>query len=93
MLVMDSHGSYITIKFIFFGWNHKILPVCFFPHTSHILQPLDVSCFGSLKHYHSQAFMDNAQTGTINYNKVEFLENFPTIQQQAFNSNNILLAF
>ena len=93
MLVIDGHGSHITTEFILFCWDHKILPVCLSPHTSHILQPLDVSCFGPLKHYHSQAVMDSAQTGTINYDKVEFLENFPAIRRRAFNSNNILSAF
>ena len=40
----------------------------------------------------NEAVMDSVHLGTMNYNKFEFLENFPAIQQ-VFCTSNILSAF
>jgi hypothetical protein len=49
LLILDGHGSHVTIKVIEqkkdFGLNMITLPT----HTSHALQPLDVSCFKPFK--------------------------------------------
>src|ERR1700712_2241050 len=49
LLIFDGHGSHHTDSFREFCLQHKILTLCMPAHTSHILQPLDVSCFGPLK--------------------------------------------
>jgi hypothetical protein len=49
LLVLDGHGSHITLERVEqaqdFGLDMIILPF----HTSHVLQPLDVSCFKPFK--------------------------------------------
>jgi hypothetical protein len=49
ILILDSHGSHVTLQAIEqvhqFGLNMVTLP----SHTSHALQPLDVSCFKPFK--------------------------------------------
>ncbi len=49
LLVLDGHGNHVTLETIKqtqdFGLNMITLP----SHTSHFLQPLDVSCFKSFK--------------------------------------------
>ena len=37
-----------------FCLNHKILPLCLSAHTSHVLQPLDVSIFSPISTYYAQ---------------------------------------
>jgi hypothetical protein len=49
LLIMDGHGSHHTAQFEAFCKEEGILTLCMPPHSSHLLQPLDVACFGPLK--------------------------------------------
>lgn len=49
LLIIDEHISYISIEFIKFMQVHKIICLCFPTHLTHLLQPFDVSIFGTLK--------------------------------------------
>ena len=49
MLILDGHGSHATPEFDLFCSENNIITDCLPPHTSHILQPLDVACLGLLK--------------------------------------------
>jgi hypothetical protein len=46
---MDGHGSHITANVIAHRMEHAIDLLILPPHTSHVLQPLDVSVFSPLK--------------------------------------------
>jgi hypothetical protein len=45
-------------------------------HISHILQPLDVSCFGPLKKVYSSQIENKIRLGINNITKEEFLPAF-----------------
>ncbi|KAJ3466488.1 hypothetical protein MRS44_004052 [Fusarium solani] len=49
LLFLDGHDSHLTEAFIFGCFRANIHPCHLPPHTSHILQPLDLSCFSILK--------------------------------------------
>ena len=49
ILFFNGHHSHISIKLIEEARANKVHLICFPPHTTHILQPLDVSVFGSVK--------------------------------------------
>jgi len=49
LLIMDGHGSHITANVIAHCMEHAIDLLILPPHTSHVLQPLDVSVFAPLK--------------------------------------------
>ena len=49
LLVLDGHESHHLIDFKLFCKENKIITLCMPPHSSHILQPLNVSCFRPLK--------------------------------------------
>jgi len=49
LLVCDGHGSHISGQFIGHCMKNNIHLVRLPPHTSHLLQPLDVGIFGPLK--------------------------------------------
>ena len=51
---MDGHGSHVTLKFLEWAQQHKILVPMYPPHSTHRLQPLDVGCFAPLATYYSQ---------------------------------------
>lgn len=49
LLLMDNHGSHISLQCYDFCRTHHIHVVSLPPHSSHRLQPLDVSFYGPLK--------------------------------------------
>ena len=55
LLVLDGHGSHITIEVIEYARSNNIHMLCLPSHTSHILQPLDVGVFKSFKSFFSKA--------------------------------------
>ena len=53
LLILDGHESHLNQGFKDYCLEHKILTLCMPPHSSHILQPLDVVCFSPLKRKYS----------------------------------------
>lgn len=49
LLILDGHKSHIDIKVIDLLKEHRIVLFCLPPHTTNILQPLDVAIFRPLK--------------------------------------------
>ena len=55
LLVIDVHKSHLKIKCIDLARSNGIILLCLRPHTTHPLQPLEVSVFKSLKAHFSTA--------------------------------------
>jgi hypothetical protein len=53
LLILDGHGSHLSIDFIEYREAHKILLAVFPPHSTYTLQPLDVVCFKPLSSNYS----------------------------------------
>ena len=49
LLILDGHESHLSAQFQHYCIERKIITLYMPPHSSHILQPLDVSCFAPLK--------------------------------------------
>ena len=49
LLILDGHESHHSTDFELFCKEQSIITLCMPAHSSHILQPLDVGCFGPLK--------------------------------------------
>ncbi|KAI1002391.1 hypothetical protein K3495_g5811 [Podosphaera aphanis] len=49
ILLVDGHGSHTNVDFQWECYQNKAHLIYMPPHTSHILQPLDLSCFSPLK--------------------------------------------
>src|SRR6266480_3516204 len=52
MLLLDGYDSHLTYSALKFCEQQKVVIVLLPPHTSHFLQPLDVSVFQQWKHHH-----------------------------------------
>jgi hypothetical protein len=48
LLLLDSHGYHLTMDFITFCDENKIILAVFLPHATHKLQPLDVVLYGGV---------------------------------------------
>ncbi|KAK9517519.1 hypothetical protein VZT92_022885 [Zoarces viviparus] len=49
LLIMDAHQSHLDPELVRAAQREGVILLCLPPHTSHILQPLDMSFFGPLK--------------------------------------------
>ena len=50
VLLLNGHGSHVTLELVTEAAKQNTIIICLPPHTTHILQPLDVSVFKSVKH-------------------------------------------
>ena len=58
LLVLDGHESHHSDEFEEYCREHNIVTLCMPPHSSHLLQPLDVGCFGPLKKAYGRQIED-----------------------------------
>jgi hypothetical protein len=64
LLILNGHGSHVTMDFIDYCDRNRILLAIYPPHSTHTLQPLDVCAFKPLSTAYSNqlsAFLQNSQ--------------------------------
>ena len=61
---MDGHVSHVTWEFFDYCLHRKIVPFCLPPHSTHMLQPLDIGLFSPLQHHYSN-ILDEVMEGTF----------------------------
>ena len=91
--MFDGHISHVNKAFLHQCLDYQVLPVCLPPHTTHFLQPLDVSVFGPLKHAYSDLLQAQYAKGERGVWKGNFYKLFDSAQKKAFISANILSGF
>jgi hypothetical protein len=93
LLIVDGHESHSSHEFHKYCEEHKIITLCMPPHSSHLLQPLDVGCFAPLKRaYHTE--LDSWTRCAITQIKKEtFLPAFHIAFNKAITKDNILAGF
>jgi len=62
-------------------------------HTSHLLQPLDLSCFAPLKRAYSHEIQELARQGVYHVDKIDFLTTYTRIRPAVFTHENIQAGF
>ena len=100
MLILDNYSSHLYLPAINFARKHGIEILSIPPHTSHKLQPLDLTFFGPLKTYYSQEIdkwmVDNPGKCVMEYNVAQLLnaayEKAATLRNalNGFRSNRIV---
>ena len=93
LLILDGHGSYLTPKFDEICEKNDTIPICMPPHSSHLLQPLDISCFAVLKRAYSRLVELKMRVGINHIDKLDFLKAYPTARIEAFKSETIKNSF
>jgi hypothetical protein len=100
LLIVDGHGSHLTMDFIDYCDRNRILLAIFPPHSTHTLQPLDVCVFKSLSAAYSgelSRYLHNSQ-GLSTVAKRDFFTLFwkswvniatPQLIQRAFECTGI----
>lgn len=93
LLVIDGHGSHVTGDFIAKAIEYKIDLCVFPPHSSHILQPLDVGVFRSLKGALSFEIDRLSCLDPGRVSKAEWTELFIRAREKAITRSNITASF
>lgn len=93
MLLCDQFGSHLTYEFVKYCEDHKIILFFLPPHSSHLLQPLDVGVFSAYKHWHSEWVYDATVSGYEKITKDDFLGAIAQIRQKTFKPSTIKLGF
>ena len=90
---MDGHGSHHTARFEQYCKEHAIVTLCMPPHSSHILQPLDVACFAPLKRAYGTQVEGQARLGINHIVKDDFLLLYHAAHVQAITAKNVKAGF
>ncbi len=93
LLVLDNNGSHTTPEFRAFCEDNNIILLWMPPHSSHLLQQLDVGCFGPLKQAFSKQNQDLIKNHIFHISKVDFLAFFHTAFFASFTQSNIEAGF
>jgi hypothetical protein len=91
LLIIDGHGSHVTLAFLDWADTHRIIVAVFPSHSTHRLQPLDVSLFGPLSQAYTNQLVDffAATQGLVGISKREFWGNFLPAFKASFTRANI----
>jgi hypothetical protein len=93
LLILDGHSSHQTAEFDEFCRANAIICLCMPPHTSHLLQPLDVGVFGPLKRAYGELVEAMMVAGNNHIDKEDFLYLYPPAREAVFTQKNICNGF
>ena len=93
LLILDGHESHHSVAFEEYCQNNDIITLCMPAHSSHRLQPLDVSCFSVLKRAYSLYIENLMRRHQTHIAKEDFLAGFLEAFQAAITSDNIRSGF
>ena len=89
LLLCDGHESHVSSEFVSYCIQHNIFLHLLIPHSSHLLQPLDVGVFGPLKKAVSTRLEQLLRTGVTRLEKVEWVETYSEAREVALTVDNI----
>ena len=90
LLLCDGHDSHISAALVGYTIQHHIVLVLLPPHSSHLLQPLDVGIFGPLKTALAYRQTQLFRSGVRRIEKAEWVEDFIAARENAINEKNVL---
>ena len=95
LLILNGHGSHVTMDFLNYCDKNKIIPAILPPHSTHTLQPLDIVMFKPLSTAYSKeltTYLHNGQ-GLAGIKKGDFFHLFWKAWASTFTQALILRSF
>ncbi|KAH7464010.1 hypothetical protein FOMA001_g17859 [Fusarium oxysporum f. sp. matthiolae] len=89
LLILDGHESHHSADFQIYFEENNIITLCMPPHSSHLLQPLDVGCFGPLKKAYGREIEHLIRRSITHISKTEFFPAFYAAFQLTMTEANI----
>jgi hypothetical protein len=93
LLIVDGHESHCSLDFQDYCKENKIIALCMPPHSSHLLQPLDVACFSPLKRCYGDGISALARSRIHHISKETFLPAFKAAYELTFTEENARAGF
>lgn len=87
LLILDEHGCHITQDFNLFAKEHKNFTIYILPHRLYLSQPLDVSCFASLKRVYGRQIEQLMRAELNHIDKADFLTAYSRARIEAITPN------
>jgi DDE superfamily endonuclease len=93
LLLYDGHSSHDTNEFKQLAEDNNIILYMFPSHLTHLLQPLDVECFQTYKHFNKFAVHQEIRNMQLTYDYSCFLNDLEGIQEKTLTEKLIMLAW
>jgi hypothetical protein len=93
LLIIDGHESHDSLEFQQYCKDNKIITICMPAHSSHLLQPLNISCFAPLKKAYGRQAEDLMRNKITHITKTEFLPCFIAAHNASIKKSNIQAGF
>jgi hypothetical protein len=87
--VLDKHKSHHSVEFKEYCKENNIITLCMPPHSSHLLQPLDIRYFNVLKRAYNKEIEKMIRNRITHITKPDFFIAFHTAFYFAFTSENV----
>jgi hypothetical protein len=87
--MLDRYKSHVSVDFQRYCKENKIMTLCMPAHSSHLLQPLDIGCFGPLKRAYSKEIKDLMRVHISHITKIEFFAAFKNAFMASFSEANV----
>lgn len=94
LLILDGHGSHETLEFMWECYLANIYLLFLPPHTSHVLQPLDLMVFAALKNaYRKRLGMLPLHNDSTPLGKQNFMDCYYHARLAGLTASNIIAGF
>lgn len=93
LLILDGHESHISAEFELYCKDNGIITLSMPPHSSHLLQPLDVALYSPLKRAYSKEIELFIKASINHIIKLEFFIAFKAAHFATFTETNIRSGF
>ena len=93
LLLIDGHASHVSVEFNRFCKAKDIITVSMPPHSSHLLQLLDVGCSSPLKRAYSGEIEKMVKTNVSRITKMDFFAAFQQAFKATFTTENVKAGF
>ncbi|PCD21933.1 hypothetical protein AU210_015736 [Fusarium oxysporum f. sp. radicis-cucumerinum] len=93
LLVIDGFTGHGSFAFREYCMKFHILVAFLLPHSTHILQPMDIGVFQYLKNAHQRKLREALRKGKLTFNRRDFAGAFQEIFNEGFTAAHIISGF
>jgi hypothetical protein len=93
LLILDGHTNHVSLPFIEYCKQQYTIPLCPPPHSTRILQPLDVGIFSPLAKAYKTSIQQHSVFGAERIINEQFLMFFQLAKQEVISLRNIISAW
>ncbi|KJK83537.1 hypothetical protein H634G_01666 [Metarhizium anisopliae BRIP 53293] len=90
LLVVEGFTGHTTLAFAEYCIKFIIIIAILPPHSTHLMQPLDVGMSQPLKAAHQKALRKSLTEGNLTFSRIDFLAELQQVYEAGFMSHNIM---